>query len=365
MSALLRCDLLPSEINEPESSVSAVGAVPSTLHRQARDLVVDLHAPKPLIYWSDYLAASGFGWVFFALAVYLPWLSPLMVLSAVLSALLHYRALLFVHEISHFSRGRWAGFEVAWNALSGIPLLLPSFVYCGVHQDHHRISCYGTARDPEYMPFARSRARTTVFLIESVFIPLALLIRFILLSPVGLIWPAFHRWLAVHGSSLVINVFYCRDTAGGLEQRMRPMELIILGVWSAAVVAAYRGILPWRLFAVWFAVVATVSFVNTLRTLVAHDYESDGQPMDRAAQLTDSIDHPGGWWTELWAPVGLRYHALHHYFPGIPYHNLGKAYRRLIAQLPAASAYRNSTNSSLPYSMRELYRKGAVRPRGV
>jgi len=30
-----------------------------------------------------------------------------------------------------------------------------------------------------------------------------------------------------------------------------------------------------------------------------------------------------------WAPVGLRYHALHHYFPGIPYHNLGFAYQRL------------------------------------
>ena len=68
-----------------------------------------------------------------------------------------------------------------------------------------------------------------------------------------------------------------------------------------------------------------VSFFNTLRVLGAHEYESDGQPRDRFEQLQDSIDTPGGPWTELWAPVGLRYHALHHYFPGIPYHNLGKA----------------------------------------
>ncbi len=38
-------------------------------------------------------------------------------------------------------------------------------------------------------------------------------------------------------------------------------------------------------------------------------------------------------------PVGLRYHALHHLFPFLPYHNLGKAHARLIARLPAGSPY--------------------------
>ncbi|MBV8831759.1 MAG: fatty acid desaturase, partial [Acidobacteriaceae bacterium] len=101
-----------------------------------------------------------------------------------------------------------------------------------------------------------------------------------------------------------------------------------------------------------------VSFVNSLRTLGAHAYESDGQPMDRLGQLRDSIDHPGYFWTELWAPVGLRYHALHHYFPGIPYHALPEAYRRLTTALPIGQSYVRMSNPSLPFSLRTLFTKG-------
>jgi fatty acid desaturase len=102
---------------------------------------------------------------------------------------------------------------------------------------------------------------------------------------------------------------------------------------------------------------AFVSFVNTMRVLGAHEYETDGTPRDREAQLSDSIDTPGGPWTELWAPVGLRYHALHHYFPGIPYHNLGRAYRRIVQVSPKADEYRASTSPSLRHSLSTLYRR--------
>jgi fatty acid desaturase len=30
----------------------------------------------------------------------------------------------------------------------------------------------------------------------------------------------------------------------------------------------------------------------------------------------------------------LRYHAIHHLLPGLPYHALGEAHRRLIAAMP-------------------------------
>ena len=325
------------------------------IDHQSRDLVRGLQSRRPEIYWIDFLLTSFIGWSSFSLAVHYSLFSPLMALAAVVATFSLYRGLLFVHEISHFNSGM-RGFETAWNLLSGFPLLLPSFVYCGMHQDHHRIHLYGTEGDPEYLPFAHSRGMTIRFAIESFLTPILLVVRFLLLAPLGLACPPLHRWLAVHASSLVINFKYRRDLKGQLERKMRRSEIALLLIWTAAGIAVWQGVLPWRIFLVWLLVVSLTSFINTVRTLVAHDYQSDGLPMDRTGQLLDSIDHPGRWWTELWAPVGLRYHALHHYFPGLPYHNLPEAYRRLITQAPATSAFHRSTNSSLPYSLRKLYR---------
>src|SRR5207253_11350092 len=118
------------------------------------------------------------------------------------------------------------------------------------------------------------------------------------------------------------------------------------------------GVLPLRALVLWLVTLSLVSFLNTARVLGAHEYESDGRPRSRHEQLEDSIDTPGGPWTELWAPVGLRYHALHHYFPGIPYHNLTEAHRRLVSELPAAAAYRQVSSPGLGHSLRILFAKG-------
>jgi len=338
---------------------AAASSTPQTnaglsLDQHARELVRDLQSPRPATYWTDFLITSGVGWCAFVLAVRFPLFSPQMALAAAIATFSLYRGLLFVHEISHFTRGGMEGFETAWNLLSGYPLLLPSFAYCGVHQDHHRIQLYGTERDPEYLPFGHSRGMTICFALESFLIPVLLVLRFLVAAPIALLAPPLHRWLAVHASSLVINFKYQRDLSGGLEKKMRRSEIAMLLGWGTAIALAGAGILPWRTFAVWLMIVSVASFVNTLRTLCAHHYESDGDPMDRNGQLLDSIDHPGYWWTALWAPVGLRYHALHHYFPGIPYHNLATAYRRLVENLPVTADYHRSTSRSLPATLRNL-----------
>ena len=65
--------------------------------------------------------------------------------------------------------------------------------------------------------------------------------------------------------------------------------------------------------------------------------------MSYLEQLEDSINIPGQpVLTGLLFPVGLRFHALHHLFPTLPYHVLPSAHRRLMAELPADSPYRRT-----------------------
>jgi fatty acid desaturase len=66
-------------------------------------------------------------------------------------------------------------------------------------------------------------------------------------------------------------------------------------------------------------------------------------------QFLDSVNvPPPATLPALWAPVGLRYHAIHHLLPGLPYHALGEAHRRLSAALPVDSQYHGSNYRSLP-----------------
>ena len=97
------------------------------------------------------------------------------------------------------------------------------------------------------------------------------------------------------------------------------------------------GIIPLRDFLIFLGVSAGVMFLNQIRTLVAHLWENDGEPMSVTAQFLDSVNvPPPATLPALWAPVGLRYHALHHLLPGVPYHNLGEAHRRLCRELETA-----------------------------
>ncbi len=325
---------------------------------EMKRLVRDLHQTRPAIYWTDLFATALVGWIAFAAAVMLRPFSAAMLCATGLAALALYRALCFVHEISHQSRRTLPGFETVWNLLVGYPLLMPSYVYTGVHQSHHKLSTYGTAQDPEYLPFASSSVMSTVFALQALLIPAMLIVRFVILTPIGFISPRFQKWLVVYASSLTMNIRYRREITEELLKKVRRQSLPILIIWGCALALAAEGMVPWRIFAVWFVVCGFLSFVNALRTLGAHAYEGSGEPFDRTGQLLDSIDTPGAPWTELWAPVGLRYHALHHYFPGIPYHNLPQAYKRIIDSLPVSGTYKKMSSPSLRNSLSLLLHKG-------
>lgn len=323
---------------------------------EARRLVSDLHTPRPAIFWTDLALSAGIGWGAFAVAFVARPFSALMLGASAIAVLALYRGMCFLHEVTHLKQSALRGFETAWNILLGVPMLMPSLVYVGVHQSHHKLSTYGTSQDPEYLPFSGKPLMMAVFGLKSLLFPVLLTARFVVAAPFGFLLPRFHRWLAVHASALCLNSKYRREVNDALLRKMARWEIVTLVVWGGLIALAIGHMVPWRLFALWAGVTALASFINTVRTLGAHRYANDGTPIDREGQLSDSIDTPGAWWTELWAPVGLRYHALHHYFPGIPYHNLKPAYQRLIQAFPPPARYSESTSPSLPHSLRTLYR---------
>jgi len=98
--------------------------------------------------------------------------------------------------------------------------------------------------------------------------------------------------------------------------------------------------------------------LNSLRTLAAHRYRSEGDPMTATQQLLDSLNYPRApWLIPLWAPVGLRFHALHHLFPSIPYHNLAAAHDRLTGMLPQGSPITERPGTDWPPALRPLAKR--------
>jgi fatty acid desaturase len=229
-------------------------------------------------------------------------------------------------------------------------------MYGEVHLAHHNTSTYGTEADPEYLPFSGKPVMILVFILQGILLPALLFVRAFILAPLGLLMPPVRRWTLAHGSALSMNIRYIRVVTPAMQRSILGWEAATVGMWGlAALFLRHEGVLL-SAFAAWYAIVATVAVVNTLRTLAAHRYEGDGSARSRDEQLLDSIDTPGGLLTGLWAPVGLRFHALHHYFPGIPYHNLRKAHERLVAHLPPHAPYRATLSRSLVHSLLRLAR---------
>src|SRR5438067_113391 len=309
--------------------------------KAAAKLTRDLNVPKSSIYWADMLGSAllGYASLFGAMFVRATWLAAGCGLIAVLAL---YRAGSFIHELTHIKKGAVRGFRFVWNLIVGVPLLIPSFMYEGVHNQHHAKTYYGTVDDPEYLPLALMHPWTLpLFLIVAALAPIGMLIRFGILAPLSLLLPKLRAIVVGRYSGLQINPKFVRPKPEGEFARDWAWQEAACSIWAIALLALVAmGVIPLREFLIFLGVSSGVMFLNQVRTLVAHLWENEGEPMSVTAQFLDSVNvPPPGLLPALWAPVGLRYHALHHLLPGVPYHNLGEAHRRLKRELGPDSIY--------------------------
>jgi fatty acid desaturase len=318
--------------------------------RQAKQIVHDLLTPNPVVYWADFLASITLAYT--ALVVYLnaPLFSATQILSLCTAGFLLYRASVFTHELAHMPPSRFRLFRAVWNLLFGIPFLMPSFLYTD-HRVHHINQTYGTDGDGEYYPFAHDSVRKLVLNLLVLFlIPALLVIRFGVLTPLSLLSPTIRRWVWEKASSLgTLNPAYCRAAPDADERNAALVQQAGCFLFLAAFFGLMAaGVLSWWVLVKIYFVYLFANVANTLRVYAAHRYVSRGEPVSFVDQMLDSTTIPGGPWSALWAPLGMRYHALHHLFPTMPYHTMGRAHHRLMRDLPADSPYHATLRRSMP-----------------
>ena len=338
--------------------------------RQAQSLVRSLNRPIAWIYWTDFLSSVLLGYFCFALLLFrTDWLSGSMAWTLGVTGVLYtvtvlafLRSVMFTHELVHLPREGYKAFRIVWNILCGIPFLIPSYLYYP-HVDHHRRKSYGTDEDGEYLNLSHQPPRAIVlYLVLTLVTPIVGYVRFALITPLCWFFPTFRTWTFHRASSLVMDINYYRPEAGPAVHRIRFIQE--LGCFAVCMFIALRnpirGIAYDPLWVQAYAMSIGLLFLNNIRTLGAHRWTGSGSELSFQEQLLDSCDYPyRPWVTELWGPVGTRYHATHHLFPSIPYHNLGKAHRALMAGLPANSPFRETVKVSLLGEISELWRRSS------
>lgn len=341
---------------------------------EARRIVGEYFRPNPWIYWTDFLASWSLGVLLFilvrhpdAVTANAAWHLPISIFTFVASSLLFYRSTLFIHELVHIRAEDFKVFRFVWNLLCGIPFLIPSFIYT-THIDHHRRKHYGSKEDGEYIPLATMPAWQIVVYLSQIFvIPLVAIVRWGVLTPLTWASPRLRDWVHRHASSMVMDPKYLRPLPTKTALRtIRVQEFCCFAfIWfMIARLLMSRGIFMQEPLSLWFLVQSYLMGVfivgiNALRTLGAHRWTHTGErEMTFVEQMLDSVNYPHNpVIAGLWAPIGLRFHALHHIFPTMPYHALATAHKRLMRDLPANSPYRRTEARSLSEVIVTLWKR--------
>lgn len=317
---------------------------------------VDFFRIDAAAYWKDLILCAVLAYTAASVYLTMPTASPIKYLAFPFAVFWLYRASSMVHEVSHLNKNQLKGFKVAWNLLLGIPTLFPSTFFSSHHRDHHSGRHYGTPQDPEYIVnvFTPGSIASTVFFVAYLAVyPAFVLFRF-LLAPISYLNPTWRDFTLRRLSSFTLNWKYERNLSRLDRGHFLIVELLCcLRAWLIPI-GVIAGISHWTRVPQMYLLAIAVLFCNQMRFLADHHFESEGEKMSMAEHVIDSCNYSKrDFLTWLFFPFTIRFHALHHLFPTIPYHNLPAAHAHLTDNLPPTSQYHDLDRPSWWYTVRE------------
>ena len=345
-----------------ESQAGAEQETPDFSRREVKKLVKDLFTPKPALYWADFVITVSIGYGFAAIYLMAPAFSLVQITAGLLSGLALFRVGIFIHELVHREEASMIGFHIAWNLIFGVPFLLHSLLYRS-HLDHHHPRKFGTPAEGEYLPLGSSPIRETLlYLAQIPAVPLLAAFRFLVLVPLSFLYPSSRQWLLERWSSYTINPYYRRVIPSTEPQGLWVVLDLLCLLWLVVAIGLIlKGFVPWTTVGLIYGLTICTIALNWIRTLAAHRFLNTGGNMTYVEQIEDSVTIEGrSLLTLLLFPIGLRYHALHHLFPLMPYHSMGEAHRRLMKALPEDSPYKKAIFPGLWAALRELLRGARI-----
>jgi fatty acid desaturase len=310
--------------------------------------------PYPLVFWIDFLTSSTVGYALIYWCSTFPFLSWSQVGIAILGAIVMFRACMFMHEAVHAGK-QVPGFATVFNLYFGFVNKLPLYIY-NVHLDHHLQECYGTEADSEYDLLKRDLPNLLIPLVVTALQPGLMILRFGVL-------PWFLPFIGERGrnavyqraSTFALNRNYRRPLPDAAERREWYRQDAACALYNLVfVVLCLTGVLSWNLVWAWYEVAFVAMLANYYRVMSSHAYWTGFAPTTRKQQILDSLTVTGSPWLCWLFPVGLRYHALHHMMPQVPYHHMAKLHRTLLSRLPDDHPYRTTIANGFLQAYRRL-----------
>jgi len=308
-----------------------------------RDAPTDYFAVNAKRYWIDFLVSLVCAYTsstFFLLAPLGSWVQWV---TFPISVFWLYRLGSLVHEVCHLGQHEMQAFKATWNLLVGVMTFTPSPFFTRHHRDHHSQRFYGTLEDPEYVAnvLEGGNWRSVLgYAFHICMFPIMVYLRF-LLVPFTFLHPKLRETVLERASALTMNFQYRRKLNAYDRRSIVVMEWMCFIRAALIPMTIFVGIAPLSRIPLLYLLGLSTLVLNQMRQLADHHFEGDGSRVDVESHVLDSCNFSGNdLLTRLFFPFSIRYHALHHLFPSMPYHNLQAAHRYLVEILPAVSPYR-------------------------